>query len=229
MKPLGNRPHGRLQHTVDAVLHVHPIVLRLDVDVARATLDGGVNGGVHQANDRTAVAGQPLDGQVLIAQVIVFEDLDLELLGRLIEHALRAFALLQHALDRRPRADHHPYRGAEDHAELVDHRQVGGIRDDNHQRAAVAAVRHEAVTQHQVRGNRSEQFLINPEVVHVQEIEPIAFRQAAGRGLFGAALFGRDLRRGRRLIDQRRRVEGVVRAYIHVKRPFVISGCPSRR
>ena len=35
-KPLVDRLHRRLQHAVDAVLHVHRVVLRLDVDVADA-------------------------------------------------------------------------------------------------------------------------------------------------------------------------------------------------
>ena len=93
------------------------------------------------------------------------------------------------------RADHHAHRRAEHHRQLVDHRQVGRIRDDDDERLAVAAVRHEAVAQHQVRGNRSEQLLIDPELVHVEEVEPIALGQPARRRLFGAALFGRDLAR----------------------------------
>ena len=36
---LGDRLHRRLQHAVDAVLDVHRVVLRLDVDVAGAPLD----------------------------------------------------------------------------------------------------------------------------------------------------------------------------------------------
>ena len=36
---LGDRPHRRLQHAVDPVLHVDRVVLRLDVDVAGAPLD----------------------------------------------------------------------------------------------------------------------------------------------------------------------------------------------
>ena len=43
VKPLVDRPHRRLQHAVDPVLHVHRIVLRLDVDVAGAPLDGAVD------------------------------------------------------------------------------------------------------------------------------------------------------------------------------------------
>ena len=67
---------------------------------------------------------------------------------------------------------------AEQHAELVDHRQVGRIRDDDHERLAVAAVRHEAVAQHQVGGDRPEQLLIDPERVHVDELEPVALGEA---------------------------------------------------
>src|SRR3712207_7917280 len=35
-KALVDRPHGRLQHAVNAVLDDHGVVLRLDVDVARS-------------------------------------------------------------------------------------------------------------------------------------------------------------------------------------------------
>ena len=219
VKPLGDRPHRRLQHAVDAVLHVHRIVLRLDVDVAGAPLDRGVDGRVDQPDDRAAVARQPLDGQVVFAGLVLLEDLDLEFFGRLVEHALRALALLQHALDRRARADHHAHRRAENHRQLVDHRQVGRIRHDDHQRLAVAAVRHEAVAQHQVRGNRSEQLLIDPELVHVEELEAIALGQPARRRFLGAPLLGRHL--DRRLVDQGLGVERVAR----VSRPS--SGLPS--
>ena len=105
---LGDRPHRRLQHAVDPVLHVHRIVLRLDVDVARAPLDGGVDRRVDQPDDRADVARQPLDGQVVVAVLVFLEQLQLEALGRLLEHALRALALLQDRLDRRPRADRRP-------------------------------------------------------------------------------------------------------------------------
>ena len=97
---------------------------------------------------------------------------------------------------------------AEDHRQLVDHRQVGRIRDDDDQRLAVAAVRHEAVAQHQVRRNRPEQLLIDPELVHVEELEPIALGQPARRRFFGAALLGGDL--GDRLVDQRLGIERVL-------------------
>ena len=111
---LRDRPHRRLQHAVDPVLHVHRVVAGLDVDVARAPLDRGVDRRVDQPDDRADVAGQPLDGEVLVAGLVVLEDLQLEAFGRLLEHALRALALLQDRLDRRRRADRHLDRRAQD-------------------------------------------------------------------------------------------------------------------
>ena len=73
----------------------------------------------------------------------------------------------------------HLDRRAEDDAQLVDHRQVGRIGDDDDERLAVAAVRHEAVAQHQVGGNGAEQLLVDPELVHVDELEPVALGQLA--------------------------------------------------
>ena len=88
-----------------AVLHVHRVVLRLDVDVARAALDRGVDGRVDQPDDRARVGRQLVDGQLLVAGLVFAQDLQLEALGRLLEHARRALALLQDRLDRRRRAD----------------------------------------------------------------------------------------------------------------------------
>ena len=44
---------------------MHRIVLRLDVDVAGAPLDGGEDHRVDEADDRAAVARQLLDGEVV--------------------------------------------------------------------------------------------------------------------------------------------------------------------
>ena len=68
VEALGDRPHGRLQHAVDAVLHVHRVVLRLDVDVAGAALDGREDRRVDQPDDRAVVAREPLDGEVVLAE-----------------------------------------------------------------------------------------------------------------------------------------------------------------
>jgi hypothetical protein len=52
-------------------------------------------------------------------------------------------------------------------------------------------VRHETVAQHEVRGNRPEQLLVDAELVHVDELEAIALRQLPGaRHLLGVVLLG---------------------------------------
>jgi hypothetical protein len=88
VKLLADRTHRRLQHAVDPVLHVDGVVAGLDVNVARAALDRGVNRRIHQFDDRADVAGEPFDGQVVVAGLVLLEDLQLERLGRLFEDAL---------------------------------------------------------------------------------------------------------------------------------------------
>ena len=49
--------------------------------------------------------------------------------------------------------------------------------------------RHKGIPEHQVRGNRPEEFLIDREPVHVDELEPVALREALCRFVLDAALF----------------------------------------
>ena len=65
------------------------------------------------------------------------------------------------------------------------------------ERLAVAPVRHEAVAQHQVGRNRSEQLLIDPERVHVDELEPVALGQPPRLLELGRALVDAELRQRR--------------------------------
>ena len=52
-----------------------------------------------------------------------------------------------------------------------------GIRDDDDQRGSFAAVRHEAVAEHQVRWNRAEQLVVDAELREIDELQPIALGQ----------------------------------------------------
>ena len=65
----------------------------------------------------------------------------------------------------------------EQHGQLVDHRQIGGIGHDDFQRLADAPVGNEAVAQHQVGRNRPEQLLVDVERIHVHELEPVPIRE----------------------------------------------------
>ena len=67
-----NGCHRLLQHAVDAVLDQQRIVVGLNMDVRCAAFERGKNCCIHQADDRRDVvlAGQPLDGDVLIRVVV---------------------------------------------------------------------------------------------------------------------------------------------------------------
>ena len=62
---------------------------------------------------------------------------------------------------------------------LVDHRKVGRIGHNDHERPALSPMRNEAIPQHQICGNRSEQLLIDAELTHLHEFQAIADRQGA--------------------------------------------------
>ena len=190
MELFGDRPHRRLQHAVDAVLHVHRVVAGLDVDVARAPLNGREDGRIHQLDDRADVARQTLDGQVLVEVVVVFEQLDLEAFGRFLEHPLRALALLEDRLDGRARADRHRNWRAEQVRQLVQKRQIGRVGHDDDERLPLTLVGDERIPQHQIRGNRAEQLLIDRELLHVDELEPVSLGEALRGFVLGAALVG---------------------------------------
>ena len=63
----------------------------------------------------------------------------------------------------------------------------------------IAAVRHEAVAQHQVGRNRSEQLLVDAERVHVHELEPVPLREPPRLFELGAAIDLADRIRARRV------------------------------
>jgi len=176
-----------------------------------APLDGGVDGRVDETDDRAEVARQPLDGEALLAVVFFLQQLQVEALRGVFQHALRVLALLQNRLDLGPRADHHLDRGVEQDAELVDHRQVARVGDDDLERLADAAVRHEVVAEHQVRWNRPEQLLVDPERLHVDELEAVALGETARQFHLGPVLVGGD----RRAEVRRGRVQVRVRCRCH--------------
>ena len=149
---LVDRLHRRLQHAVDAVLDVHRVVPRLDVDVAGAALDGVEDGGVDQLDDRTDVAGDPLDGEDLLAVFVFLEQLELEALRRLVEHALGALALLEDRVDRRARPDRHLDRRRQEHRQLVDIGRLLGSDTTITSDLPSRLEGNEPVAQHQIRG-----------------------------------------------------------------------------
>ena len=126
--------------------------------------------------------------------VVVLEQLDLELFGRLVEHALRALALLQDRLDRRPRADHHPHRRAEQHRAA---RRSSAGRSGRRRRSRApcrrgGTARSRSAASDRPGIDRNSSWSIR-NCVHVEELEAVALGQAAGLRFFRAALLRRDV------------------------------------
>ena len=69
-------------------------------------------------------------------------------------------------------------RRAQQQADLVDHHQLAGIGDGDHQPAVgLVLQRHEVVAEHQVHWNLAEQFVLDVKVLQVHELATIAPRQ----------------------------------------------------
>ena len=153
-------------------------------------LDGVEDRRVDQLDDRAGVGGDAVDREDLLAVLVLLDELDAEVLGRLVEHALGALRLLQDLLDRRAHAHLDLDRLAEQQLQLVDLEHVRRVGHDHRQAAVELRLGDEAVAQHQVERDAAEQVVVDPEVRHVDELEPVA----RGEGLRLAPLAARAAR-----------------------------------
>src|SRR6185437_12931492 len=156
---LGDGRQGRVQHAVNAVLDVDFGVAGLDVDVAGAALERGVNGRVHQLDDGVdvPVGGEALDRNGLVAGLLGMQDIEGEALGRLLEHALRLLILLEDLLDLPRRGHPHGDAAAQQQPDLIHHHQLSGIGAGTDRGPLVRGQRHEIIAEHQLDWHRSEQ------------------------------------------------------------------------
>ena len=200
---LGDGLHGRLEHAVDAVLDHHLGVAGLDVDVRGAAVQGIEDRRVHETDDRGLVRLDLVDREDLVAVVVVAQDLDLEGLRGLLEHAGRPLAALQRLLDGRGRPHRRLHRGLQEVRELVHHRDVGGIGHDQDQPSLLPPVGEEVVPEHEVHRHRLQDLGVGGEGRDVHVLEPIALGQGPGR-----LLLGRRGERPRGVVDEGRRAVG---------------------
>ena len=126
---LGDRLHRLLQDTVDAVFHEYRIVLGLDVNIARPSLQRGEDGGVDEADDRTDVLfrRKTFDRDGLVPGLVLTHDVEGETLGSLIEYTLRLFCLFENLFDLHQRRDFGLHPLVQQQANLVDHHQLARI------------------------------------------------------------------------------------------------------
>ena len=186
---LVDRLHRLVQHAVDPVLDDDFAVPRFDVNVGGAPLQRVEEGRIDQLDDRRLVGGQAIDREGFLARLVVLEDdLDPELLGGLLQDALRRLAFLEDLLDRARRPDDDLDRRAQEQLELVDHEDVGGIGHDDLQAGRGPAARHEVVPEHQIDGDRPEQLGIDLEVREVDVIDADPLSEPPSLELLGQDL-----------------------------------------
>src|ERR1700739_2736366 len=160
--------HGFLQDSVDAVLHMQRIVISLDVDVRGASLESGEDGGVDQADDGTDVliAGQLLDGDVFVGLgVVAGEDVEGQAFAGFVEDTLRLLGFLEQVSNLREGGDARDDAMTEQTGDFVEHHQPRRIADGNDEHIRLLLDGHEVVTEHQFPGNRSQQVVLNLEIL----------------------------------------------------------------
>ena len=187
--------HGRLQHAVDAVLDHHLGVAGLDVDVGGAPAERVEDRRVDEPDDRRLVGLDLVDRQDLVAVLVVAQELDLEGLRGLLEHALRALAALQGLLDRRGRPHGRLDRRLQDEAQLVHHRDVGGVGHHEDELLPLPPVGQEVVAEHQLDRHGLQDLGVGRERRDVHVLEAVAGGQGPG-----GVLLGRRGERPRRVV-----------------------------
>ena len=120
-----------MQHAVDAVAHVEPVLERLDVDVGGAHVERVGDEQADQADDRRLgrqvlqLLHVGVEGEFVAARLDVADQLALRRLAAAVEALERGFELGRHR-------DHRPHRASGDHLEGAD--RVGVGRIDHRQR-----------------------------------------------------------------------------------------------
>ena len=82
-------------------------------------------------------------------------------------------------------------RCAEQAGDLVEHHEARGIADGDDQRVGVLLDGHEVVAEHELDGDGAQQFVLNLEVLQVDELGVIAAGEGFGLGALVARRSGR--------------------------------------
>ena len=180
---LRDRLHGVLQHAVDAVLHGDFGVAGFDVDVRSAALERGEDDGFDQADDGAdgGVAGEAITGDRFVAFLFVLGNLQGEGFGGLLEHALGLLGALEQVADLARRGDlDRPASCPSSSGSSSLSRTWLGSATAMDKQVVLHFERNEVVAEHQIRGNRAEQFGIDALFAQIDEAAAIAFGQLAG-------------------------------------------------
>ena len=160
-------------------LTIDGIVVGFDVNVGGAALEGGEDGGVHEADDGADVffAGELLNGDVFVGVFVAGEHVEGEAFAGFVEDALRLLGFLEQVGDLRERGDAGDDAVAEQAGDFVEHHEPRGIADGDDEAFGLLLDGHEVVAEHQLDGHGAQQFVLNLEVLQVDEFGAIAAGQ----------------------------------------------------
>ena len=175
----GDRSHGHLQHTVDAVFHHDGIVVGLDVDVGCAPFQRREDGGIHQPDDGAYIlfAGELFNGDVLVAVFVASEHIEGEPFAGLVQDALRLLSLLEQVRNLAEGCDASNNPVSQQPGNLIQHHEPRGVADGDHQFVCVLLKGHEVVAEHQFHRHGAQQVVLDFEVLQIDKLRVIAVRQ----------------------------------------------------
>ena len=150
--------------------------------VRRAALNRVEQDGVDELDDRRSVLRDPIDREGLFPLLVLADQLEAEVLRRLVQHALRRLALLEDVVDRGPAADLDLERQPRQQFELVELDDVGRVGADDGDRLLGALLRDERVAEHPLDRDRAEEVRVDAERrdVHVGKTQPLRERNGVG-------------------------------------------------
>ncbi|GBC76990.1 hypothetical protein HRbin08_00458 [bacterium HR08] len=217
----------RVEHTVNAVFDHDLRSMRLNVNIAGAPLQGRQDDRIHKLHNRAhlPIAHQAIQVQVLLPLLGLLHERHAQMLGRLIQDALRGIAAREHRFDRRGGRHHPAHLLPQPRANLIQTFQIRGIGDGHKQHVPLPSNGDEAILHHQLDREKSQQFLIQAHAREIEKRQPIPFGQAARALLFDQRI--RDRRGGRPVL----RAQGLkigVRVLAHRSPPLLISPPRSR-
>ena len=143
------------------------------MDIAGAALNRVEEGRVDEFDDRRRIGGDLVEREDLLAFFVLLNQLDPEVLGRLVEHPLHALGLLQDLLDGSTRADLGLHGPTEQGLELVHLDDVRRVRHDDDEAPVLLRLGDEEIAEHELEGHGPEEVVVDPEARDVDELEPV--------------------------------------------------------
>src|SRR5688572_23973054 len=152
------------------------------MDVAGPPFKRGKDDRIDEPDDRAGLfLGDLFDRDGFVTAFVLTDELQLETFGRLFQHALRRFRLLEQVLNLGKRRDANDQIAVEQVGDFVDGTQIAGVRHRDDKGVALFLQGYKVVTEHQLRLNRSKQFEIQVGAAQFNKITPVTLRELFGR------------------------------------------------